>query len=487
MAAVGERRGDRRLVAYVVPRRDAGREAAGNGAAAVVPAAAPGRPALTGPAERYAFKRRRPGLRPAAGRRELELPRPPLAAADLAALHLARRSHRRFLERPVALRDLARLLECLMSVEVPGSPFAKYRYGSPGNLYPVQTYLHARAGRVEGLDEGGWYYHPAEHRLVALGRGEIGRAVHPLGNREVFDRAAFSLFLVADLDATVPLYGELARHFAALEAGLMTQLLETTAAEHGLGLCQIGALDFAPVRPLFDLGPSHLLLHSLVGGAVETGRAGIDAYLADLAAEAEIAAALAAAAPAGAPAPTPPAANSAGLAERLRAHLAAHLPAAMVPAAFVLLDRLPLSANGKVDRAALPPPGTAPAAPAPAAGAPDDAPSDLEAMVAEVWSGVLEVERVGLDQNFFDLGGNSVAMVRAYNRLRERLGVELPLVALFDRPTVRALAAFLAGAAGERTTLIRGRRRGEARGALLAQRERERAPEAPAAGGGGGA
>ncbi|MCP3771084.1 non-ribosomal peptide synthetase [Streptomyces sp. MAR25Y5] len=121
------------------------------------------------------------------------------------------------------------------------------------------------------------------------------------------------------------------------------------------------------------------------------------------------------------------------------AHLRALLPEYLVPAAFVRLDRLPLTGNGKVDRAALP---------APHRGAPRTSPTEpagtpLEREVAELFAELLGVPRVGATQNFFLLGGHSLLAMQLLVRVRERYGVDLPIAELFDDPTVRAVAARL--------------------------------------------
>ncbi|MFX0592795.1 amino acid adenylation domain-containing protein [Melissospora conviva] len=122
---------------------------------------------------------------------------------------------------------------------------------------------------------------------------------------------------------------------------------------------------------------------------------------------------------------------------RLRAHLADRLPGYMVPSAIVVLDRLPRGERGKADRAALPPPVATTAGHA----APS---SELERMVAAIWREVLMVEHVGTDENFFEIGGHSLLMVRVQTRLGEQLGRPVPVVDLFRHPTVRALARHLA-------------------------------------------
>ncbi|MDH6593494.1 amino acid adenylation domain-containing protein [Variovorax sp. TBS-050B] len=126
--------------------------------------------------------------------------------------------------------------------------------------------------------------------------------------------------------------------------------------------------------------------------------------------------------------------------QALRERLAKRLPDYMVPRACVVLDALPLNANGKVDRKALPAPegGSQQAYEAPQ--------GDVAQAVAAVWSELLQVPRVGLHDNFFDLGGHSLLLIRAHRLLEDRLQVAVPLVQLFKYPTVASLARWLAEA-----------------------------------------
>ncbi|MFI6321047.1 amino acid adenylation domain-containing protein [Nonomuraea sp. NPDC050556] len=117
----------------------------------------------------------------------------------------------------------------------------------------------------------------------------------------------------------------------------------------------------------------------------------------------------------------------------LAAHLGATLPPYMVPSAWKRLDRLPLTANGKIDRAALPAPETA--------GGPYTEPrGDAEALVADVYAEVLGLQRVGAFDDFFALGGHSLFAVRVVARLRASVGLDVPIRALFSTPTVEGLA-----------------------------------------------
>ena len=126
--------------------------------------------------------------------------------------------------------------------------------------------------------------------------------------------------------------------------------------------------------------------------------------------------------------------------EELRTQLRTRLPEYMVPSAIVPLDDLPLTPNGKIDRKALP----APSAARVAGPAFDVMMTEPQRKVAAVWCAVLRVERVGLHQNFFDLGGHSLLVIRVHAALKREFGVELTVVDLFQRTTVAAQAELLA-------------------------------------------
>jgi acyl carrier protein len=120
----------------------------------------------------------------------------------------------------------------------------------------------------------------------------------------------------------------------------------------------------------------------------------------------------------------------------LRSHLSSQLPDYMVPAAYVRMDRIPLTANGKLDSKALPmPEGDAHAARG------YEAPKgEIERRLVEIWADVLKVERVGRRDNFFELGGHSLLVMQVMARIRHIFDLELPVRRLFEEPTVAALA-----------------------------------------------
>jgi amino acid adenylation domain-containing protein len=134
---------------------------------------------------------------------------------------------------------------------------------------------------------------------------------------------------------------------------------------------------------------------------------------------------------------------------QLRAAAARALPGYMVPAAVVSLDRLPLTTSGKLDRRALPAPEYAAAAGGRAAA------TARERVLGEVFAQVLGIDKVGVDDSFFDLGGHSLLATRLVSRVRSALGVELPIRAVFDHPTVASLAEALDEARAARPALTR--------------------------------
>ncbi|AWV08512.1 non-ribosomal peptide synthetase [Marilutibacter maris] len=143
--------------------------------------------------------------------------------------------------------------------------------------------------------------------------------------------------------------------------------------------------------------------------------------------------------------PVAEAADEAGTTARWREQLRQRLPAYMVPSAWATLAALPLTRHGKVDRRALPEPA------ADAATAHVEAETPMERALAGIWGELLGIERVGVESNFFDLGGHSLLATRMAAQVAAVLGLELPIRAVFEEGTVRALARRLeqAGEAGD--------------------------------------
>ncbi len=144
------------------------------------------------------------------------------------------------------------------------------------------------------------------------------------------------------------------------------------------------------------------------------------------------------------------------------------LPDFMVPAHFVILDALPQTPNGKIDRKQLPAPDRAVEA---VAAVEYVAPSgDLEATIVDVWKDVLKVPQVGMRDNFFDLGGHSLLAIQVLRALKERLQRDMAITDIFRFPTVQTLAAHLSSGAAQGAAAKQGQDRAEGRRAAMAAR-----------------
>jgi hypothetical protein len=163
---------------------------------------------------------------------------------------------------------------------------------------------------------------------------------------------------------------------------------------------------------------------------------------------------------------------AASLTPRLRGFLQERLPEYMVPSFFTVVDALPLTPSGKIDRRSLP----EPAARRADSGASFAAPvTELERKIAEVWQETLQIASVGLHDNFFDLGGHSLLLAQVYDRLRPLVpGKSWTMVEMFEHPTLHALSRFLGSGAEAASTntaaLSDARERGRAQRAQLGRR-----------------
>ncbi|MCI5191973.1 MAG: amino acid adenylation domain-containing protein [Candidatus Electrothrix sp. AU1_5] len=417
VAAVGDSHHDKQLAAYIVPSQSDNKAAAEtqNNAAEAQPVdqASYGlqvmQGVLTDPIERLQFKLQQPGIR------QFESVHPEIALpeADVDdAIYLARQSYRQFLDEPITLTKLSRLLSCLRPRSFPNALLPKYWYGSAGSLYPVQSYLYVKPDRIVDVAGGFYYYHPTKHKLVLLSSATTAnQKLHGGTNQVIFEQSAFSLFLVAEYQAIDPMYGSSARDFCLLEAGYMSQLLMMEASTHDLGLCPIGGMNFEPLRAECSLTDSQEMVHSFLGG-------GISAEQKEQLVQAEP--------------------QNKSLEERLKDYLGQKLPRYMMPNIYVQLTELPLTANGKIDRKALPHPDVSKQTMQSVQ--PGNA---LERRLVKIVQKTINLEQVGITDNFFDLGANSLDMVQLYNAVKTEFQREITMTDIFTHATVQMLAELL--------------------------------------------
>ncbi|MEM6451445.1 MAG: amino acid adenylation domain-containing protein [Cyanobacteria bacterium P01_D01_bin.105] len=380
----------------------------------VVPKLQKGTAEIAQPLSKLDFKQRQLGIRKDdAELQRVSLPQPNATEKD----YLQRQSHRQFLTEPVQTNNFSNLLSALGARPLPTAPLPKYRYASAGSLYPIQTYLHVRTNRITGVNAGWYYYHPVEQCLVKLssqGNDENSNELLYGPNYALSENSAFSLFLVANLEAIEPIYGDKARDFCLIETGYMGQLMMEKAPDFKLGLCPIGGFDAAVLQQQLKLTQQQQPLHALIGGAIDP------AWNQQWQAVSQPG-------------------QTASIKDTLRQHLSEKLPSYMVPTRYQLLERLPLTANGKVDRRSLPIPDfsaveyVAPTTP-------------TEKTITELWQTILDVEKVGIHDNFFELGGNSLTAMQLLSQLQNAFAAELTIAQLFAALTPEKQAGLVAKA-----------------------------------------
>ncbi len=380
------------LVAFVVPELNASESS------------------LTQPLAKLDFKQKQLGIRDILPESDiLELPQPKVSKDAF----IRRQSHRQFLSQPIALAPFSDFLTELSGCAIANSPLPKYRYASAGSLYPIQIYLHIKANRIANVSPGWYYYHPLKHCLVKLisnnqfaqenGSGLYGP------NQQLHQDSAFSLFLVANMNAVEPIYGDKSRDFCLIETGYIGQMLMEKAPDFELGLCPIGGCDAEVLRQTLGLDePLYQPLHALVGGAIAPSWN--QQWMAvNVSSNAD--------------------STTNQLTHTLKQYLKTTLPGYMVPTRYQVLSALPLTANGKIDRKAL-------LVLTLESVAEYVAPTtSTEKKIAKTWQTLLTVEKVGIHDNFFELGGNSLTAMQLLSQLQNIFAVELTIGQLFGALT----------------------------------------------------
>ncbi|MBL1198891.1 MAG: amino acid adenylation domain-containing protein [Nostoc sp. GBBB01] len=355
---------------------------------------------LSDAGERIEFKLQQPGIRKSESSPiTIHLPKSELEQTA----YLQRQSYRQFLPQQISLEQFSKFLNCLQQMQLGDYPLPKYRYPSAGSLYPVQTYLFIKPNSIENLPAGIYYYHPSDHNLILLhSSNEIDSSVY-LENQALFQQSAFAIYLIGKLSAIAPMYGELARDFCLLEAGHIGQLLMNSAPTQEIGLCPLGYLEFTQIQDLFQLETNQILLYNFVGGKIDPTDSPQWSILK----------------------------TTKSNTTKFREYLQQKLPQYMIPAEYIFIDTLPLTPNGKIDRKALPTPNLATAKSATLV----PPQTQTEKTIAEFIQQLLQIETVGIQHNFFELGIDSLKLVQLKNHLQNQLQVNIPMRQLLIETT----------------------------------------------------
>ncbi|MDM8536948.1 amino acid adenylation domain-containing protein [Desulfobacterales bacterium HSG17] len=410
VTAVGETL-HKQLIAYIVPKQQQNQDEESQSIDQATYGLSVMQGVLTDPIERLQFKLKQRGILPSTNTDEVALPVPTVDDVT----YINRQSYRKFLDETVTAEQLSQLLSCLQPRSFDNALLPKYRYGSAGSLYPIQTYLYIKPNRVTDVAGGFYYYHPIKHKLLLLSpASEIDSQLHGGTNQDIFNQSAFSLFLVAEYQAIEPMYGSSGRDFCLLEAGYISQLLMMDVIDYNLGLCPIGGMNFEPLRSAFGLTDSQEMVHSFLGGGITTEQMQTLAQTT---------------------------LKNMSLEDRLKDYLSQKLPHYMIPHIYVELSELPLTANGKVNRKDLPNPDLS-----------RDSASvvqptnEFEQGLVDLVKEIAQTEQVSISDDFIALGINSLDIVQLRNEIKTTFNREIEIIDLFQNPNVQALAKVLSQA-----------------------------------------
>lgn len=396
-------------------------------------------PMVLDPLERLAFKLEKRCIREADFQASIPLEEGKIDAKE-PERWIARRSYRKFANQPLSLETLGRLLGKLRQRKFGGYPLTKQLYSSAGGLYPVQVYVYAKPDQIQGLTSGIYYYNPLRHSLnLCSGSGDctIPGSIFEGTNVSIYNNAAFAIFLIADLDAIRPIYQGFSRDFCLIEAGIVSHLLESESVTEGIGLCQIGALPFKRIASLFKLKTSHLYLHCLLGGPIHEADTKLDALNQESSSLITMMDLLKQAGQANLnPARSGGSTNRKMDEKEMVAEIAKWLAA--VNPTLAAVSTLETWQSGIEN--ALPQPMKNSVRELSAVSAKKRTAEKMVKLLHSIFAELLDTSRVDLNTNFFDLGGNSLLAVQAVNLIRQRLGVELSVIQIFEYPTLGALA-----------------------------------------------
>lgn len=314
--------------------------------------------------------------------------------ADITVDCMARQSYRKFSSRQVSPDSLKHLLSCWST----GSRSAvEYDVDLP------EVYLYVKPTRAEDLTAGFYRFDIDRAELVKICEVQQGlsESLQFLDNRRIHNRSAFSLLFIGRKTS--------ARFNNLLSSGYLAQTLINCSTKWGIGLCSLGGAKLEVVRNYLPLDDDQQVLYCLEGGAVEieqtrqwvTESMHLDAE------------------------------------DDWKSTLRNQLPYYMIPSHFIRLKGFPLTANGKVDREALKALTQTTETKERTLIAPRD---DIERMLLNIWRDVLSIESLSVEDNLFELGGDSLSATKLISDAGKLLGANLPLHKLFTNPTIAGMA-----------------------------------------------
>ncbi|MDO8341559.1 MAG: amino acid adenylation domain-containing protein [Cellvibrio sp.] len=313
-----------------------------------------------------------------------------VARSDYSVSYASRKSYREYLQEAPDLTHFTAFLATLKTSEI---------LADSGLDIFVLVRRDISSGGSETLKKGSYQLSLSTNKLTKVGDQTIG-TLYPENNVAFEKSAAFELILLRNQDADIT--GSL------LYAGQVGQLLSSIAPQFGIGLCAMGYVDESKVLVQFSQ-PNSSVVHSILGGRVDFEKV---KELRD-----SVAPAL-------------------DISKELQNRLEKHLPSYMIPSAFVVVDEIPLTPNGKVDLKSLPAPeslnSTSPDYVAPQ--------TEMEIELCNLWTSVLGVEKIGIYDNFFELGGNSLLVMKLISDIKAKHSVAISVSSVFEAKSLADLS-----------------------------------------------
>ena len=363
--------------------------------------------------EKLTFKLKKVSVRKDLSGDEIILNRPVINEHELKKF-TERKSYRSFCKDKISKDNFSKFIGSLRQESISGYPITKAAYSSAGGLYPVQVYIYVKENCIEEIESGLYYYQPVEYKLLRIpGNAKINSESFTGANSAIFSSSAFVIFLIADMRAIKPLYGDWARDFCLIESGIIAHHLESNAPVNDIGLCQIGMFEFNNIATFFPINEDHMYLHCLVGGGIFENQKTSE-NLAEDANELKI------------------------MIESLNFNNQNNMLSDKntIEKKSLNLDVSFYSECKSVVNKQLPPSIVSNFTTPVVANA-------TEEKLLGIWKDILNLETIGLTDNFFDLGGTSFKVVEMSSRIKKELNADISVVQLFRYTNIRSLAAFI--------------------------------------------
>ncbi len=160
-------------------------------------------------------------------------------------------------------------LSCLLSVfkQIRDGDSIRYYYASAGGLYPIDIFVYIKKDRIDGFEQGLYYYNPIQNDLRLVDQSfVIPKEAHYFTNQSIFNDSAMSIFFIYNAEATMPKYGGMGYFYSAIDCGIMVSSLTTVAEIQGIGVCSIGEMDFNKISKFFKLNDNQVFIHTVEVG-----------------------------------------------------------------------------------------------------------------------------------------------------------------------------------------------------------------------------